>query len=65
MRLKDHQMLYVRSMGKAFRVTAIFTDDDAANDFMAKNPGHAVMAVFGDVIFLAETNDLGTVIPRK
>lgn len=46
--------LYVRSMGKLFRVVAIFDTDGAANDYMAKHTTCAVVAVQGDVVFLAE-----------
>lgn len=45
--------LYVRSMGKLFRVMAIFDTDAAANDYMEKHDEAAVIAQQGDVIFLA------------
>ena len=36
--LQDQQIkLYVKSMGKIFRVTAIVHTDEEANNFMAKN----------------------------
>lgn len=66
MKLKrPEQSLYVRSMGKALAVTAIYTDDDAANDHMMKNRDDAVVAVFGPFIFLASRHDKGTPIPRE
>jgi hypothetical protein len=40
--------VYVRSMGKTFRVEAWFPDTEdgtvAANEYMRNNPDHAVMA---------------------
>lgn len=65
MKLKDTEQLYVRSMGKALRVIAIFEDTDAANDYMARHDGAAVVAVFGKYILLAEKTDRGITIPRN
>ena len=48
-----HQAFLVRSMGKVFRVTAIFHDDKEANAYMEKNPDEAVMACFGPYILIA------------
>ena len=64
-RLADHQALYVRSMRKALRVTAIFTDDSEANAHMAKHPDDAVVACFGPFIFLASRRDKGADITRE
>ena len=52
--------LFVRSMGKMLRVTAMFTDDDDANEHMAK-PGNddAVVAVSGNLVILADAHDKG------
>lgn len=66
MKFNDKQTLYVRSMGKALRVTAIFTDDDEANRHMARSDNDdAVVAVFGPYILLADKYDHGTPIPRS
>lgn len=62
MKLNSEQRLYVRSMRKALSVTAIFTDDAAANAFMEKNRDDAVVAVFGNFIFLAKVWDKGETI---
>lgn len=62
MKLNSEQKLYVRSMGKALSVTAIFTNDADANAFMAKNRDDAVVAVFGIFIFLAKVWDKGETI---
>ena len=59
MRLTETQTMYVRSMGKALRVTAIFDNDDAANAHMAKNDEDAVVAVFGKFVLLANRCDRG------
>lgn len=64
MKLPAHQVLYVRSMGKALRVTAIFTDDDDTNAYLAKNRDESVVAVFGDFILIANTYDHGINLPR-
>lgn len=56
--LGETEMLYVRSMGKALRVTAIFTNDDAANARMAK-VDEGVVAVFGPFVLLANLHDKG------
>jgi hypothetical protein len=58
-RLKDDQRLYIRSLGKVLRVTAVFTNVDAANVYMAATPGESCIAVYGDLILLARTNDEG------
>lgn len=61
--LNEKQKLYVRSMGKLLRVTAIFTDDDAANEHMDKSTNNdAVVAVFGGVVLLADKNDYGRTV---
>lgn len=52
------EKLFIASMGKKLRVTAIFTDDEAANSHMARSDD-AVIAVFGPFIFLANKYDHG------
>lgn len=62
-KLTDTEKLYIRSMGKALRVTAIFATDDEANEFMAR-PGNddAVVGVFGGLVMLANKYDRGVKI---
>jgi hypothetical protein len=36
--LTDQQILYVRAMGKAVRVTAVFNSDDDANAYLTAHP---------------------------
>lgn len=62
MKLADHQAIYVRSMGKALRVTAMFTDVAEANQYMEKNLDDGVIAEYGGVIFLANVYDTGVKI---
>lgn len=65
-KLKETESLYVRTMGKALKVTALFTSDDDANEFMAK-PGNedAVVAVIAGVVMLANKYDHGITIPKE
>ena len=60
MKLPDHQHLYVRSMGKSLRVTAMFKDDDDANRYMARNRDEGVVAVMAGVVLLANLYDKGS-----
>ena len=53
-RLKPHENLVIASMGKLFRVTAIFTHDDDANNYMRSHKGEGVIATFANVVFIAE-----------
>lgn len=59
------EWLYVRSMGKALRITAIFTNDDDANRFMERNPDDAVVACFAGLVFLARKYDRGVTIADR
>jgi len=59
MKLNKHQVLYVRSMRKLLRVTAIFTDDDEANAYMTKHREEAVVAVMAPFILIADVHDHG------
>ena len=65
MKLKEHQQLYVRSMGKMLRVTAFYTAVDDANRHMER-PGNtdAVVAEFGQLILLADIGDRGLTVNR-
>ena len=62
MRIKDPIKIYIRSMGKALRVTGIFPSDDDANVFMEKHQDDGVVAVVGDFIFTANLYDRGVKI---
>jgi hypothetical protein len=64
-RLTPTESLYVRSMGKALRVTVIATSDAEANDYMAKHDDDACIAVFGPFVLLANRYDPGILIPRE
>ena len=62
MRLKPAtDFIYVRSMGKLLRVTAMFTDTDKANAYMA-GADEGVVACFGPYILLANLYDKGEVV---
>ena len=65
MKLKPEQMLYVRTMGKALKVTAVFTDDDSANAYMSNHSDEGVVAEFAPYIFIANVYDNGIQIPRE
>ena len=56
--MSKDERLFIFSMGKRLRITAIFTDDDAANAHMAKTDD-AVIACHGPFIFLANKYDRG------
>ena len=62
MKMKPQEVLYIRSMGKALRVTAMFLNDDEANDYMAKNPDEGVVAEFDGRVYLANLRDKGVKI---
>ena len=52
---RAHEQLTVYSMGKRFRVQAVFTTDDDANEYCARNGCNgAVIAVFGPFIIVAD-----------
>lgn len=74
MRLKATEQLYVRSMGKALRVTSVFTGinaDAMSNDYMSRHPEEACVAAFGAaesswrLVLLANRYDGGIAIPRE
>jgi hypothetical protein len=56
---RDAVALYVRSMGKIIRVTAIFDNDAEANAHMAKHSEAACVAVSGSLVMLADKYDPG------
>ena len=65
MKLKPEHMLYVRSMGKALRVVAIFTSADESNRYMETHRDTGCVAEFGPYIFLANLHDHGITIPKE
>lgn len=56
---KQDDKLYIYSMGKRLRVTAVFSDDESANAHMARHSDDAVIACFGQFVFLANKYDHG------
>jgi len=52
-------------MGKVLRVTAIFTNDDDANDYMSKHKDEGVIAVVENFVFIANVYDNGIKIPKE
>lgn len=55
---KDER-LFVYSMGKRLRVTAICSTNEEANLHMEKHGDETVIAVFGPFVFLANKYDKG------
>lgn len=62
MKLRKEQILYVHSMRKALRVTAIFESDEETNDYLQKHKDEGVIAEFGKYIFIANLYDSGVKI---
>jgi len=50
---KTEEHLHVYSMGKRFRVLAIFDTDDEANAYCEKHDEAAVIACFGKMVIVA------------
>jgi hypothetical protein len=61
----DRHWLYVRSMGKALRVTAIWTDVDSTNHYLAAHPDQGCVAEFGPFILIANLYDPGIRLPKE
>lgn len=61
--LAKGQTIYVRSMGKALRVTALFDNDVEANAWMARHDDDAVVACWGHLVVLADKHDYGIPLP--
>lgn len=57
--------LYVRSMGKVLKVTAIALNTEIANAYMEKHQEAAMVAEVGDLILLADQYDPGITIPKE
>lgn len=52
---KEQDELWIYSMGKRFRVRAIFDTVDAANQFMESHPDATLIACFGPFNVIANT----------
>jgi hypothetical protein len=57
--LASDQPLYVHTLGRAIRVTAIFQSADEANGFMAAKPGQGVLACYSPFRYLALMSNIG------
>ena len=54
MKLKPNEVLLVEGgLGRCHYVTAVFTDTEAANAYLAVEHGEAVIAIFGGMILIA------------
>lgn len=62
--LRDGGQLYLHTLGRAVRITAVATDVQSANDFCAQFTGQSVIAEIGDLVFLARKDDKGEKLPR-
>ena len=64
MKLKPSEVLLVEGgLGRCHYVSAVFTDTDAANAYLAVEHGEAVIATFGGMILIARIDDLGIELP--
>ena len=54
---KPSEQIFIRSMGKSFRVQAVATTEDAANAYCSKHDSAAVIACMGPLIFIANKYD--------
>lgn len=61
MKLNNNQCMYLRSMGKALKITGIFTNIEKANQFCSET-NNGVIAEFGKFIFTADMGDKGVSI---
>jgi hypothetical protein len=50
---KEHEELWIFSMGKRFQVRAIFDTDIAANEYMERHTETALIACFGPFNIIA------------
>lgn len=57
--LTSEQPLHIHTMGRAFRVRAVFDTTETANAYLESHPGHGVIAVYGSLIFIASNDDPG------
>lgn len=58
-KLAPEHIIYLRSMGKALRITAMFGTDDEANAYLEKHRDEGVIAVIQDIVFIANLHDKG------
>lgn len=56
---KSDEQVFIHSMGKRLRLTAIAVGDEAANRHMAKNTDDAVIACFGPLVLMADRHNNG------
>jgi hypothetical protein len=64
MRLKQDTILLIQGgLGRFHKATAVFSDVDDANAYLASAPGEAVIAVFDGMILIAACDDLGIPFP--
>lgn len=59
MKMRSDQILYIYSMGKRLRVTALFFSDTLANQYLENHSDEGVVAVFEPFIFIANLHDRG------
>ncbi len=59
------QMLYVRSMGKLLRITAIAMGMESANKYMETHRDEGLVAEFGSLCLIANLYDPGTKVDRS
>jgi hypothetical protein len=57
--MKADDQLFIYSMGKRLRITAMFTDVQEANSYMEAHNEASVIAEFKPFIFIADRFDLG------
>jgi len=62
---KPTENFYIRSMGKALRVTAIFESDEEANKYMSSHRDQGVVSQFGPYIFIASLYEMGDTFKDK
>jgi hypothetical protein len=57
--MRPHEQFFIYSMRKRLRVTAIFTDQAAADAHMERHREQVIVGCFGPFIFLADQHDHG------
>lgn len=53
------QGLFIKTLGKYFKIVAVFTNDGEANDYMTKHEDVGLIAEIGSFLFLAKMADEG------
>jgi hypothetical protein len=61
-KLKPEHVIYVRSMGKALRITAMFTNVADANAYLERHKDEGVIAEIQGIVFIANLHDKGVKI---